>query len=71
MITFELDQTQEGIELFLDSAGVDELINYLTYIKLNEEDMHLTIGNELSTDIMHDGNSLIKHVKMLFLEKDQ
>lgn len=37
----------EQVEIIADEQGIDELISYLNYIKVNKDHMHLTIGSEL------------------------
>jgi len=67
MITFELDQTKEGMEIYLDSADAEELIDYLRYVKKDNESMHLLVGNELQEKLINNDNSLLKHVKLIYL----
>lgn len=67
MIKFEIDNIQEGVEILLDSEGVDELINYLHFIKNNQESMHLLAGNELNEEVSQNGNEIIKHVKLVYV----
>ena len=66
MIQFELDFSGKGVEVVLDSDGVDELISYLIYIKEKKEHFHLTAGNELTEDSARE--KLISHVKLAFIE---
>ena len=68
MIKFELDNSKEGVEVLLDSMGVEELINYLRFIKNNQESFHLVAGNELNEDASQNENEIIKHVKLVYLE---
>lgn len=68
MIKFEIDKSKEGIEVFLDADGVDELINYLKFIKNNQESFHLLAGNELNECKNQNENVLIKHVKLIYIE---
>jgi 16S rRNA G527 N7-methylase RsmG len=69
MISFEIDESKEGIEVYLDEKGIEELISYLNYIKKENEHMHLTGGNELNENILREGNKIIKHVKLIYSEK--
>ena len=64
MITIESQQKIDSVNIFVDNEGVNELIDYLNYVKKNDESMHLVIGNE--TPII-EGNSTIKHVKLIYL----
>ncbi|WP_417520299.1 hypothetical protein [Marinobacter sp.] len=68
MISVELDESNEGLEIYLDAEGVDELISYLTYVKANKESFHLTAGNELQENLANESNRGIKHAKLVFLE---
>jgi hypothetical protein len=69
MITFELNESKTGIEVFIDSIGVDELIHYLNFIKDADESMHLIGGNELDETVNHKGNILVNHVKLIYLNE--
>lgn len=68
MIKFEIDKSKEGVEILLDSRGVDELINYLHFIKSNQESIHLVAGNELNEEASQSENEIIKHVKLVYME---
>lgn len=67
MIKFELDCHKEGVEILLDTAGVEELISYLHYVKNNHESIHLIAGNELNEEASQNENAIIKHVKIVYL----
>lgn len=66
MIKFEFDKI--GVDILLDKEGVEELINYLQFIKLNEESIHLTAGNELNDDPSQNMNNNVKHVKIVYIK---
>jgi len=68
MMTFEIDSSKEGIEVYLDSNGVDELIRYLNYIKNNQDHYHLVAGNELDEERNQSDNILVKHVKLIYVD---
>lgn len=68
MIKFEIEDSKKGIEIILDSVGVDDLITYLNYIKKERDSFHMTAGNELSEEISQNGNDLIRHVKIIYVE---
>lgn len=68
MIKFEINNSKEGVEILLDFMGVDELINYLHFIKNNQESIHLVAGNELNEDASQNENEIIKHVKLIYVE---
>lgn len=67
MIKFEIDSSNRGVEILLDNEGVDELINYLHFIKNNHDSIHLVAGNELNEDASQNENKLIKHVKLVYV----
>jgi 16S rRNA G527 N7-methylase RsmG len=67
MIKFEIDKSKKGIEVLLDSEGIDELINYLNFIKDNNESIHLIAGNELSEENSQNKNDIIAHVKIIYV----
>jgi len=66
VINIEIDESGEGVEVFCDSEGVEELINYLRYIKANQEHMHLLAGGELGELLVKEKNSLVKHAKLIY-----
>jgi len=68
MIQFEIDSSGQGIEVFLNAKGIDELIIYLNFIKDKQEHMHLVIGNELSEEMPTDGNTQVRHVVLRYRE---
>jgi hypothetical protein len=68
MISFEMDESKEGVEIYLDENGIIELISYLNYIRNDHEHMHLVVGNELNGNIVIEGNKSIKHVKLVYFE---
>jgi hypothetical protein len=70
MITIEVDSSKEGIEIIVDSEGVDELIRYLLYIKKMKDHYHLLVGNELSEEIISSKNTLVKHAKLVYWDAE-
>jgi hypothetical protein len=69
MIKFELEVGNQGVEILLDANGIDELIRYLQFIKLHDESLHLTVGNELNEEeSQQNGYQAIKHVKLIYVE---
>ncbi len=67
MISFEIDNSKEGIEILLNAEGVDELISYLQFIKSNQDSIHLVAGNELNEEPSQSENEIIKHVKIVYV----
>ncbi len=68
MLTFEIE-SKDSIEVFFDTVGIDELIDYLNTIKKSRDHYHLIIGNELDTEPVDQNNTLVKHVKLVFFEQ--
>ncbi len=71
MIAFQgFKDSKDSIFLVLDNEGIDELIDYLNFIKNVDSSMHLNEGNELvSNDDIDDDMYYIPHVKLINLEK--
>ena len=70
MLNFELDKTLDGLTIFLDKEGIDELVRYLEYIKKEKDRMHLTVGNELSEEIIVQDMSIINQVTLRYLDEE-
>ena len=67
MITFELDPSKKGLEIYIKNEKydeVDQLINILKYVKEHQDSFHLTVGNELDEKLNNPNNTLIKHIKI-------
>ena len=47
MITIQSHIENTSITIFFDKEGIDEMIEFLNFIKNKDESLHLTIGNEL------------------------
>ena len=64
-------KSKDSIFLIFDNEGIDEMIDYLNFIKNSDSSMHLTEGNELSSDDSDiDGDMyLIPHVKIINIDK--
>ena len=63
-------ESKDSIFIVLDTEGIDELIDYLNFIK-NESSMHLNVGNELSTDAEEIDSDMyvIPHIKIVNVDK--
>lgn len=70
MIKAELVTGNEGIEILLDSSGIDELIDYLKSIREENDHMHLIVGNELSEEPSEEGYATIKHIKLIYIDQN-
>ena len=64
-------KSKDSIFLVFDTEGIDEMIEYLNFIKNNDSSMHLNEGNELSSDAddIDDDMYLIPHVKIVNIDK--
>jgi hypothetical protein len=71
MIGFQgFKDSKDSVFLVLDNEGIDELIDYLNFIKNIDSSMHLNIGNELvSNDDIDDDMYYIPHVKLINSDK--
>lgn len=62
----------EQLELIVDDKGIDELIDYLNYIKKDKDHMHLILGNELEEVPIYGerkGKTIIaKHVRLEYFD---
>lgn len=63
-------KSKDSIFIILDTEGIDEMIEYLKFIK-NQSSMHLNEGNELSSNTEDIDNDmyLIPHVKIVNVDK--
>ena len=68
MIAIEVDGSGEGVEMYLDKSGLDELIGYLQFIKSSEDHIHLVAGTELNEELVNPNNGRIKHAKLVYCE---
>ena len=68
MIAIELDEEREGIEIFVDEQGIDEMQRYLQFIRAKKDHMHLLAGGELSEILVNSQNERIKHAKLIYCE---
>lgn len=49
MITFiNYKNIPEQLEIIVDKQGIEELIEYLNFVKQSEDHIHLTLGTELN-----------------------
>ena len=69
MIVIESTKQDVSINIFLDHEGIDELIDFLNYIKKNDESLHLTQGNELEETPITANGKLIDSVKLIYVSK--
>jgi hypothetical protein len=71
MIAFQgFKKSNDSIFIVLDNEGIDELINYLNFIKDVDSSIHLNEGNELVVDDnIEDDMFYIPHVKLINLDK--
>ena len=72
MITVQgYKNTRDSIMLIFDMKGIDEMIEYLNFIKTHDASMHLNIGNELNNDTkdIDDDMLIIPHLKIINLDR--
>lgn len=71
MIAFQgFKKSKDSVFIVLDNEGIDELIDYLNFIKNSDSSMHLNEGNELvSNNDIDDDMYYIPHVKLINLDK--
>ena len=64
-------ESKDSIFLIFDNEGINEMIDYLNFIKDKDSSMHLSKGNELSSDNeeVEDDMYLITHVKLINIDK--
>lgn len=67
MIKVEIENSKKGIEIILNNDGISELINYLNFLRENKDDFHLSAGNELEEKPSQNGNDIITHVKLIYI----
>jgi len=48
-----------------------DLLEYLSFIKNNQDHIHLLIGNELDSQPNPDNNRIVKHVKITYIESEE
>lgn len=69
MITVQSFVKNDSIVIFLDNQGIDEMINYLKFIKNKDTSFHLSGGNELEETAFDEKLFVIPHVKILNVDK--
>ena len=64
-------ESKDSVFLIFDNEGIHEMIDYLNFIKDKDSSMHLSKGNELSSDTeeVEDDMYLITHVKLINIDK--
>lgn len=69
MITVQSFVKNESITIFLDYAGINEMIDYLNFIKDRDVSFHLNEGNELNEVPFGDNMFVVPHIKILNVDK--
>lgn len=69
MLNIEIDESKVGIEIYIDTKGIEELIEYLNFIKSSKDHIHLVTGNELDELIVKEGKISVKHVKQTYIDE--
>lgn len=74
MITIQgFKNSKNSIFILLDADGINEMIDYLNFIKDTESSMHLIEGNELGSEIEVLSNQgeemyIIPHLKLINID---
>jgi hypothetical protein len=75
LLTFEINDTLESIEIFADKQGIKELIRWLELVLKTQDHQHLMTpewgGDELSSTLQGQSNRLINHVKIIPVEAEK
>lgn len=77
ILTCEINKKDESVEIVFDKEGYEYLGKVIRdFQKENDEKIdhkHLMTkgwgGNELTDEIMHKGNTLVNHLKLIFLKE--
>lgn len=73
MISFiNYQDVPEQLEVIVDKQGIDELIEYLKFVKQSEDHIHLTLGTELNEypENLELGVINVKSVRLEFYKSD-
>ena len=73
MISFiNYQDIPEQLEVIVDKQGIDELIEYLKFVKQSEDHIHLTLGTELNKypENLELGVINVKSVRLEFYKSD-
>lgn len=76
ILSLELNEGKDKVEIFVDREGLMRLKNLLEKINLKESEtdhVHLMTrewgGDELTSEVMHEGNTLINHLKLIYINR--
>lgn len=71
MITIQgFEKSKDSIFILFDTEGINEMIEYLTFIRDKDSSIHLNEGNELSDqDDIEEDMYFIPHVKLINIDK--
>ena len=69
MITIQSFIKIDSITIFFDNEGIEEMINYLNFIKNNDASFHLSSGNELADIPFDEKFIVVPHLKMININK--
>ncbi len=78
ILTFEISKDKDEIEIIFNKEGYLALVKVLEQMKPsdNEDIKHIHLmtkewgGSELTSEIMHQGNTLINHVKLVYIDEN-
>ena len=71
MISFEISKEITCLEVYLDSDGVEELIESLKFIKSQKDHDHLIKDIDLSSEALEGGNLPISYVTFFYLDEGE
>lgn len=76
ILSLEIDQKSQKVELHLNEAGLTHLLDILNFIKANkkqDEHYHLMTpswgGEELTEEKQNDASNLVNHFQVVFWDK--
>ena len=69
MITIQSHTETTSVTIFMDTAGIEEMINLLNFVKNKDESLHLNIGNELEENPFDEDLYVIPHAKIINIDK--
>ena len=65
MIVIQSYTKIDSLVIFFTKEGIEEMINYLNFIKTKDESIHLNIGNELNEIPIDNEMFVVPHIKLI------
>jgi hypothetical protein len=69
MLTIQSDLKTPSIEIYMDTSGIDEFIEYLNFIKNRDISYHLNSGNELDEEPFNEKIFVVHHLKLINVDR--